>query len=369
LTKKKAIVSVISDLVSDQRVHRICSFLEEEGYEVELVGRESSKTQLNKRSYNAERLPMWFSKGVLSYSEFNARLFFRLLFSGADIFVANDLDTLLPNYFISKIKKKKLFYDSHEYFTGVPELEHNTLKRKAWQRLEKFLLPKLKDLYTVNESIAGKYKEVYGVDMKVVRNLPVYEPTTPSNDRLYPEGKKILLLQGAGINIQRGAEELVESMRFLPDDFMLYLIGSGDCWEQLKQLAVNLQLQHKVKFIEKIPFQELKKYTAQADLGFSLDKPINLNYQLSLPNKIFDYIHAGVPVLASDIFEVKKVIETWDVGTIINEVTPEAIAVAVKEIFNDESRYFKWKENTLKAARELNWQKEKLILKQIYHSA
>jgi glycosyltransferase involved in cell wall biosynthesis len=336
---------------------------------VELVGRESSKAPLNKRSYYAERLPMWFSKGVLTYSEFNARLFFRLLFSDAAIFVANDLDTLLPNYLVSKIKGKKLFYDSHEYFTGVPELQDNPVKRKAWQKLESFLLPKLKNIYTVNESIAGKYKEVYGVEMKVIRNLPLYEPQDHTSQRLFPEGKKILLLQGAGINIQRGAEELLESMLYLPDNFLLYFIGSGDCWEKLKQLAADLKLQEKVKFIEKIPFQELKKYTAQAHLGLSLDKPISLNYQLSLPNKIFDYIHAGVPVLTSDIFEVRKIIETWNVGSIVKEITPEAIAAAVKDIFSNESRYQQWKENCQIAAMELNWQKEKNILKQIYTSA
>jgi glycosyltransferase involved in cell wall biosynthesis len=333
------------------------------------VGREGSKAPLNKRSYYAERLPMWFSKGVLTYSEFNARLFFRLLFSNADIFVANDLDTLLPNYIVSKLKGKKLFYDSHEYFTGVPELENNTAKRKAWQKLEKILLPKLKNMYTVNGSVAAKYKEVYGVDMKVVRNLPVYEPILPPEEMVFPEGKKILLLQGAGINIQRGAEELVESMRYLPDEFLLYLIGSGDCWDKLKQLTSDLKLEEKVKFIEKIPFQELKKYTAQAHLGFSLDKPLSLNYQLSLPNKIFDYIHAGVPVLASDIFEVRKIIETWNLGSIIMEVSPQSIANAVKDIFSNDLRYQQWKENCLIAAQELNWQKEKNILKQIYSLA
>lgn len=369
MKKKKAIVSVISDLVSDQRVHRVCSFLEEEGYVVELVGRESTRSPLLKRSYAAERLPMWFSKGVLSYSEFNARLFFRLLFSDADIFVANDLDTLLPNYFIAKWKGRQLFYDSHEYFTGVPELQQNHSKRKAWEKIEKWLLPKLKHLYTVNDSVAGKYRENYGVEMKVVRNLPVYEPVVPAGDGIFPEGKKILLLQGAGINIQRGAEELVESMLLLPDDFMLYLIGSGDCWEQLKQLTVRWKLEEKVKFIEKVPFQELKKYTAQAHLGFSLDKPLSLNYQLSLPNKIFDYIHAGLPIVASDIPEVKKIITTWDLGMIISDVTPESIATAIKEVFRDEARYCRWKENALNAAGELNWQKEKTILKQIYPPA
>ncbi|MBS1632204.1 MAG: glycosyltransferase, partial [Bacteroidetes bacterium] len=136
--------------------------------------------------------------------------------------------------------------------------------------------------------------------------------------------------------------------------------------EDLKKLCQNLQLETKVRFIEKIPFSELRKFTSGAFLGFSLDKPTNLNYQLSLPNKIFDYIHAGIPVIASEIREVKKILETYQVGTTIPEISAQAIAAAIMNIYQNQQLYENWKKNTAGAASGLCWQKEQLLLKEIF---
>lgn len=371
LKKKKVIVSVISDLVSDQRVHRVSSFLQENGFDVLLIGRRTKKSlPLEERSYSTKRIHCFFKAGAIKYAEFNLKLFFKLLFKKTDLLLSNDLDTLVPNYVLTKLRRKKLYYDAHEYFTGMPELEKKPLKKKIWRKVEKFILPRLKYMYTVSEAVAEQYKKDYGIKMKVVRNVPLHSGfSIGTSEKLFPEGKTILLLQGSGINKDRGAEELIQSMQLLPENFLLVLIGGGECWEDLKNLSRNLELDSKVRFIEKISFSELKKYTAQAYLGFSLDKPLNLNYQLSLPNKVFDYIHAEVPVLASDIKEVKKILETYRVGTIISEVTPQTIANAVTSVFNNQQQYEVWKKNTAKAAEELCWQKEQLVLKEIFQEA
>lgn len=371
MKRKRVIVSVISDLVSDQRVDRVSSYLHENGFDVLLVGRRTKKSlPLEKRPYKTNRIRCYFSKGVLKYAEFNMKLFFKLVFKRTGILLSNDLDTLVPNYILSKLRRKKLFYDTHEYFTGMPELQNKPVKKKIWKRVEKLILPKLEHIYTVSKSVADQYEKDYGIRMKVVRNVPLLsgksENTTEKN---FPEGKKILLLQGSGINKDRGAEELIQSMQLLPENFLLVLIGAGECWENLKKLCLSLGLKNKVRFIEKVPFTGLKKYTAQAWLGFSLDKPVSLNYRLSLPNKIFDYIHAGVPVLASEINEVKRILDTYQVGTTINEVTPQALATTILSIFNNGQQYETWKQNTAKTAEELCWQKEQLVLKEIFEEA
>ncbi len=368
MKKRRIIVSVISDLVSDQRVHRVCSFLQENGFSVLLIGRRLKKSlPLGERNYTTQRIRCYFTKGVLQYAEFNWKLFWKLLFKKTDLFLSNDLDTLLPNFFNAFLRRKKLVYDSHEYFTGTPELQNKPFKRKIWRTLEKMILPHLKYAYTVSQSIADQYQKDTGIKMKVIRNTPVLsEGSLVTKDEIFPGGKKILLLQGSGINKDRGAEELIQSMQLLPDDLLLVLIGSGDCWNDLKKLSKSLGLDDKVLFIEKVPFSELKRYTSQAHLGFSIDKPFCLNYQLSLPNKIFDYIHAGVPVLASDIAEVRKIIDAYQVGTIISEITPRTIADMVQSIFIDTIRYETWKKNTAKAANELCWQKEQFVLKEIF---
>lgn len=367
--KKKIIVSVISDLVTDQRVHKVCTYLHNRGFDVTLIGRMHSKSlPLQKRIYSTERIFCYFSKGTLFYAEFMTKLFLKILFKKASVFLANDLDTLLPNFLVSLFRKKKLVYDSHEYFTGMPELQATPFKKKIWHSLEKIMLPKIKHAYTVNRSIANLYQTQYNIDMKVVRNVPYLQVTSLNKNLVYPVGKTILLLQGSGINEGRGAEELIESMQILPDNFMLYFIGSGNCWNKLKMLAGNLKLNHKIIFIEKIPFPELPSYTQQAHLGLSLDKPFCLNYELSLPNKIFDYIHAGIPVLASEVTEVKNIIENYNVGMTINEVSPKEIANAVLKIFENKEQYQLWKNNTYEAAKNLCWQKEEKVLEEIFNN-
>lgn len=392
---RKAIMSVISDLNTDQRVHKVALFLHENNCDVLVVGREfSNSLPVSERPYQTKRLRCRFRKGILQYLEFNLRLFWFLIFTRADFYISNDLDTLLPNFMVSKFRSVPLVYDSHEYFTGVPELKDRHLKRKAWKFLESSILPKIKYAYTVNQSIRDLYKKEYGIDMKVVRNLPVYtdKHTTDLNKNqelknvlkledipktnkvpnlinapvLFPSTKTILIMQGAGINHDRGYEEAIMAMEFLPDNFLLLIIGNGVVIDKLKSLTISKDLGQKVTFIPKVPYEELGSYTKQAFLGLSLDKPVTINNEFSLPNKIFDYMKAGVPVLSSSLPEIKKILEQFGVGRCIDKVDPEIIARNVLEIYNDPETYRRWKLNTSTALKELNWDKEKPVLLEIY---
>lgn len=362
---KKAIVSVINDLVTDQRVHRTCLTLKECGYEVLLVGRKMRKSlPMPVRPYSTKRMPLLFETGIPFYAEYQLRLFFVLLFNRASLLFSNDLDTLLPNYIVSKLKRKPLIYDSHEYFTGVPELLAHPTKQRIWQRLEKMLIPKLRYMFTVNESIAGLYNSEFGVDVKVMRNLPLKKelPVKISRKDLgLPEDKNILLLQGAGINIDRGVEEAIQAMQYI-DNALLLIIGGGDAIAGLKTLATELRLNEKIRFISKLPFEELVQYTIQADIGLTLDKDTNINYRYSLPNKLFDYIHAGIPVLASPLIEIKKIIEQYKIGECIESHESTELARRIKGMLADKATLNSYKENTYKAKEILCWDNEKKIL-------
>ncbi|HLG03882.1 MAG TPA: glycosyltransferase, partial [Bacteroidia bacterium] len=308
----KAVVSVINDLVTDQRVHRTCTTLHEMGYEVLLVGRRKRDSlPMPARPYATHRMKLPLEKGPGFYFVFQLRLLFFLLRNKADVYVANDLDTLWPNSLAARFYKRPLVYDTHEIFTEVPELAQGGFKKSVWKWLERRLFRKLKYVFTVNDSIADWYDKKYGIRPRVVRNIP----RIPAGMRAFsradvhlPENKKIVLLQGAGINVHRGAEEAVEAMKFL-DGVVLLIIGGGDVLPKLKEMAQTKHLEGKVIFVDKLPPDELRAWTRLADLGLTLDKDSNINYRYSLPNKIFDYIHAGIPVLASDLVEVKKIIE------------------------------------------------------------
>jgi glycosyltransferase involved in cell wall biosynthesis len=368
---KKAIVSVINDLSTDQRVHKVCTTLHNMGFEVVLVGRKQRKSlPLAKRDYGTKRMFLIFEKGPLFYLEFQKRLFWFLLFNKTDVLVANDLDTLLPNYLISKIKGVPLVYDTHELFCEVPELQQNPVKKNIWKRLEKWIFPKLKYVFTVNQSIAELYNKEYAVPVKVVRNIPLLSNqkkvfTVSKQELNLPADKKIIILQGAGINIHRGAEEAVLAMQYV-NDALLLIVGSGDVMHILHQLVNENKLHEKVIFTGKVPFEKLLQYTHNADLGLTLDKDTNVNYKYSLPNKLFDYIHAGVPVLASDLVEIKKIITTYTVGDTIVTHEPQHIADKVNFILNNNLQLNEWKKNCKIAAEKLNWENEEKQLKEVY---
>ena len=170
---KKAIISVTNDLLTDQRVHKHALSLLKIGYEVELIGRRKGDSQkLENRKYKTKRFKLLFEKGPAFYVEYNLRLFLYLLFIKSDLLVSNDLDTLLPNFLCSRLKNIDLVYDTHEYFTGVPELEGRTFVKNTWRLIEKTIFPKLKNVITVNNSIASLYKKEYGNKIIIIRNIP-----------------------------------------------------------------------------------------------------------------------------------------------------------------------------------------------------
>ncbi len=368
---KKVIVSVINDLSTDQRVHKVCTTLHSMGFEVTLVGRKQRKSlPLAKRDYETKRMFLLFEKGPFFYLEYQIRLFFYLLFHRSDVLLANDLDTLLPNYLISKFKKNNLVYDSHELFCEVPELQNSPFKKNVWKRIERFIFPKLKNVFTVNDSITKIYNAEYNVDIKVVRNIPLLSNKKNINFISKQElniatDKKIIVLQGAGINIDRGAEEAVQAMQYV-ENAVLLIIGSGDVINILKQMVTDLKLTEKVIFIGKIPFEKLLQYTHHADLGLTLDKDTNINYRYSLPNKLFDYIHANVPVLASNLVEIKKIISDYKIGDCIENHNPQHIADKINSILSNQTLLQDWKKNCTIAAEKLNWENEEQQLMSVY---
>ena len=190
---KKIIVSVTNDLSTDQRVDKVCATLQKEGYEIVLIGRKLRNSAPLNRSYRTKRIKLIFHKGFLFYAEYNFKLFFVLLFSKKDLLLSNDLDTLLPNYLVSILQNKKIVYDSHELFPEIPELVHKPYVKKCWSTLEAWILPKLKNTYTVCNSIADFYNKKYNSNFKTIINLPNKKELEFGDFPFKETGKKIII--------------------------------------------------------------------------------------------------------------------------------------------------------------------------------
>ena len=372
---KRAVLTVTNDITTDQRVNKAARTLREMGFDVLIVGvkRKDSKP-FNPSHASIKRISLLFHKKFPFYAEYNLKLFFFLLFNRFSLIISNDLDTLLASHLAAFFKRKPLVYDSHEYFCNAPEIVDRPIVYRFWKRLERFLFPRQKTIITVNQSIATLYESEYKKKVHVVRNLPPYRKPgacLPADELSLPSDKKIVLLQGSWINVDRGAEELLQAMhpQFGLENAMLVIIGSGDVMPKLKMMAGEKPLASRVLFFDKMEYSLLYEYTRYATIGVSLDKDTNLNYRYSLPNKLFDYIMAGTPQLVSDLPEVAAVVRNYNTGMVLKNHDPEHIAQCLSDMLMDTNRLKNWELNCLDAAKTLCWENEEQKLVDIYKIA
>lgn len=354
----KIYISVTNDVLADQRVNRTALSLMRNGFSVCVIGRRRKvNVDLSLFPYNVKLFCLIFNKGPLFYAEYNFRLFLFLLFNRTDVFLACDLDTLPANYLVSLIRKKPLIYDSHEFYTEVPELVGRHRTKRIWEWIESRILPHLQYAYTVSRSIALAYNQKYGINMEVIHNYPLRQINPEIiNINLKTGNEHIIVYQGS-VNLGRGLELAILAMKFI-ENSRLVIIGEGDIKDDLVKLTSDAGLTDKVTFTGRVPQQNLYNYTRQADIGISLEEDLGLNYRYALPNKLFDYIQAEVPVLVSDLPEMAAIVRKYDIGRIINSNDPRELAACFNSMLENEDDRFRWKQNLKDAADELCWEKE-----------
>jgi len=366
MNHKVVAVLVSNDLSTDQRVSKICGTIEQLGFVPLLLGRKLPNSSALSRKYPVKRFSLWVNNGPLFYLFLNLRFTVFLLFRKLEVVYANDLDTLPAASFIASLKRIPLIYDSHEFFTQVPELVNRPFKQKIWQIIERVLIYKADTVITVNNAIAGLFKEHYNIQASVMRNVPntnLEIDKLSKADLLLEDNTHILIMQGAGINIERGAEELLLSLNYLPNNFVLFFIGGGDVYKSLQLMAKQNKLKNRVFFINKLPWQKMMAYTKLATFGFSLDKPNADNYKFSLPNKIFDYLKAETPIICSNLVEPSVIIKETGAGVTIEKVDAKLIAETVLNILNSPAFYDSLKSAAKQNANRYSWQQESLAIK------
>lgn len=362
MNRRLATICSQSNFATDYRVEKMRRTLSSLGYSVTLLGR-SHPREGRRGGGGTKYMRLLFWRGPLFYFEFNVRLFLRLLLGGRQTLVVSiDLDTLPGCLAAARLRGFRLMWDSHELFPEVPEIAHKPFVRRAWWQIQDLCVPCLRPgdiCVTVCQSIADILRERYGRRFLVVRNAP-------ARDRLEAvaeaqrDGRATrpftLLYQGA-VNMGRGVEEAIEALAELPG-CRLVVVGDGDVLGAARRLAVRVGVADRVEFVGRVAFGRLPAYMADADMGLVMLRDLCLNYRYALPNRVFDFIGAGLPILAYRLPEIEKIVEDEDVGMCIERLAAKDLAEAVRLVMSRPEMLERWRGNMLRLAPSLTWEAE-----------
>lgn len=345
MSRGRIAVLVSNDLSFDQRVRKTCSSLQKAGFEPVLIGRRMARSDANRidRPYSTRRMWLSLNSGPGFYLLLQRGLWRELNRCHAEgelkAIWANDLDTLWPAIRGGKKWGLDVAYDSHEWFTEAEGLKGNPIRKRIWERWEQRCFRHLRRMLTVNEAIASAYREK-GLDVEVVPNVPETQAQAKPMPRIelaWPEKKTMLLMQGAFMDKDRGALDAVRALVHLPE-VHLALIGSGPEWNAASVVASDLGVRDRLHLHDRMPFDRLRRCTAAADIGLSLDRPTVDNFRFSLPNKLFDYVHAGLPVVCTDLPVAGRFVQEEKLGAVVEATnegdrsikTAEAVQVVMR---------------------------------------
>ena len=360
-----------SDLRFDYRIFREATSLHRAGHRVSIVASAFDPSPLTDwEGIELDLIPIDRSLSLRRiYPAFWRWARQRLLAVRPDVFHAHDLDVLWPAVRAAKRLDVPVVYDSHELWIDQSSLVGRPAIRSFWTLLERRLIESAHRVIAVSESIARILEDRYRLEeVTVLRNLPLYRPPVES-DRIRVElglaaDRPVVLYQG-GFLTENGLSEQIEAASdFGPAAFVL--IGDGPREAALRQQVCSSDLQDRVFFIPRVPFRELHTYTCSADLGLCLIKNAGRSFYYSMPNKLFEYLMAGLPVLASDFPEMRRVIAETDAGQVADPGDLEAIRTLVCQMLADGDRRQAYRRAALKGGQRFNWEREAGRLTRLY---
>lgn len=299
----------------------------------------------------------------------------QLLRTDADIYHAHIEKAFPACYFTARLRHKPLILDAPELTLSDRTLVH-------WKRLNALvtaifasIVPHCNGVITASPLYAQEISKRYHIsDVTVIRNVPLHQTAINSNRlrqhlNLRPE-VRIALYQGM-LQPNRGLDVLVHAASFLDPNIVIIMMGNGlkDTVEQLTALIKHEGVADRVKIIPAAPYAELLNWTASADIGLTVLPPdYSLSIRMCLPNKLFEYLMAGLPVLSSPLDAVAEVLTSYQVGQVVSSLTPKDVAVAINTMLADDSALAHMRQNALEVARdEFHWENERQKLVGLYH--
>lgn len=359
---KTAIITFLGNAYHDSRVVNLIESLNKINIKVNTISFDWKIKNFSTQRGDTSVYKLDKSKSSLNYYiKFIFILVRNLIKNKADFYFAEDIYTLPIVYFFAKFNKGKILYNSREIYAHLAGLRNKSFVQKIISKIESIFIRKV-DLVLVTGEMDSEYlKESYGIsNLFVLRNLPKYQKDF---DKInlheifnIPNGRKILLYQGVILE-GRGILKLMNLLDRI-NDVHFIIVGEGEYRKQFEDYAANLTWFDRIHFLGAVNHSKLLNYTAASDIGIALIENISLSYFYALPNKLFEYIMVGVPVLSSNLPQMKKIIDEYKVGKYVDVENDEEIISALKNLLSDENLLNEYKKNSLIAANELNWESE-----------
>jgi glycosyltransferase involved in cell wall biosynthesis len=372
--RKKVINILFNDFTNDNRVLKESVSLIKGGFDVELVA-----TRFDKKNPQREEVQKIqvnrVSVGKVKILPLNLLLFWInvvRLYKREFIFHCNDLYALPPAYIIKNFfnKDAKIVYDCHEHETEAAVYLGKPLLKWIAKIFEKKMIRRVDRVISVSESIAQDYMKLYQIEKPfLVMNCPYFNSYRGFNlfrEELNLGQEKILFLYQGEYLQGRGVEKLIEifkKLEKLNKDLTLILLVYGEGVEELKDKIKN---SGNIFWHDKVSKDIYMNYVASADWGIYLMENICKNHDYALPNKLFDYIMANLPVVVSDLREMKKFVEDNRVGYAIDSKDTEEVIELLRSITKEKKIDF---DKQLKIAmKEYCWEGQEKVLLKIYNS-
>ena len=332
----------------DSRVEKEARSLTDAGYSVTVVA-EAAGTLPDAESrdgYHVVRVVRPLARvPLLRFIAYRRRLVRELLRTRPEILHAHDSDALEPVASAARTLRIPFIYDAHELWLGQLRRGRSriywSLFLTYFRLVQRMLVPHAAAVITVSPAIASRLQRAYDLaQVHVVPNYPEADgATVPIDLRSLPGGEVIpaeapIVLYLGAMMPGRGIEELLAAMREVPGAHLV-LLGYGLLVEQIRAQVGELGLAERIHFLGPVPPNEVVSYSASADIGVSPLFASAPSYALSLPNKLFQYMAAGLPVVASDLPQVRDVVEANAAGICIDTSQPSLIAAALRSILED----------------------------------
>jgi len=360
--QNKICIAFLGNALHDSRIVNLTNSLKGDGCSVSVI---SFDWFISSKNYSDDEIKVFkLTKGKFSlffYLHFALILIRELFRTKADIFFAEDLYTLPFVTTIAKLKRAKIYYNSRELYAFLGGLRNRPILQSVVKQIEKFFIRKVDIVLTTGEMDSEFLEKFYGIDdTLVIRNIPLFQTPYAKIDfrKMYniSHDKMILLYQGVLLE-GRGVPLIMRAMQKLPQTILI-MLGDGEQKSNFQKLADELNISERVKYAGTINQKELINYTAGADVGLSLIENISVSYYHALPNKLFEYIMAGLPVLCSDLPQMKKIVESFQVGESISIEKEENIYSTLRRWIENPDLLVSYKKNCERAGKELNWQEE-----------